>query len=406
MPPAKSKKLTAQPVRTRHFPGKPVAAEVEERSSSESESEEEQPKQKPFAKPKPAPSASSFPKAALKSKLAARQKSEAERKALEDEFETESEAEEDGEGGSGSGSDEESSDEESSSEDEAPKQLLRPVFLKKSDRNKGAAPAKTADDIAAEEEARRQEQSKAIVQEQVEQRVAEKAAGKKDWDDDIEDADMHAIDDTDGLDPPAEYAAWKLRELRRIKRARLAIEEAEAELAEIERRRNLSQHERDAEDAAHIDKQKEEQANRGDMQFMQKYFHKGAFFTDELKELGIADRNLMGARFEDQTDRELLPSYMQMRDLTKLGKKGGTRYKDMKSEDTGTWGGYADDRPRRGGDRGDFGVDERFRADGGVGGGGAREERTGANAKPLGERKRFGEERDRDSKRPRIEERA
>ncbi|MBK5653804.1 MAG: hypothetical protein I4N50_19280 [Rhizobium sp.] len=406
MPPPKSKKLTAQPVRTRHFPGKPVAAEIEERSSSESESEEEQPKQRPFAKPKPAPNASSFPKAALKSKLAARQKSEAERKALEDEFETESEAEEDSEDGSGSesgsGSDEESSEEESSSEDETPKKLLRPVFLKKGDRNKGAAPAKTADDIAAEEEARRQEQSRAIVQEQVEQRVAEKAAGKKDWDDDIEDADMNAIDDTDGLDPPAEYAAWKLRELQRIKRERLAIEEAEAELAEVERRRNLSKDERDAEDAAHIEKQKEEQAGRGDMAFMQKYFHKGAFYTPELEKLGVADRNLMNARFEDQTDRELLPSYMQMRDMTKLGKKGGTRYKDMKTEDTGTWGNYADDRPRR--DKGDFGVDERFRADGG--GGGGREERTGANAKPLGDRKRFGEEHDRDSKRPRIGERA
>jgi len=407
MPPQKSKKLTAQPVRTRQFAGKPAAVEAEERSSSESESEEEQPKQKAFAKPKPAPVASSFPKAALKSKLAARQKSEAERKALEDEFETESEGEEEGEHGSGSesgsGSEEESS-EESSSEDEAPKKLLRPVFLKKTERNKVGAPAKSADDVAAEDEARRQEQSRAIVQEQVEQRAAERAAGKKDWDDDVEEADMNAIDDTDGLDPDAEYAAWKLRELRRIKRERLAIEEAEAERAEIERRRNLSAAEREAEDRAFIDQQKEERADRGDMQYMQKYFHKGAFFTDELKELGIDRRNLMNARFEDQTDREVLPEFMQIRDMTKLGKKGRTRYKDMKTEDTGKWGDYGDDRPRR--DKGDFGVDERFRPDSYGGRDADREGATGANAKPLGERKRFGEDNDRDSKRPKIEERA
>ncbi|KAF2821988.1 hypothetical protein CC86DRAFT_94372 [Ophiobolus disseminans] len=411
MPPQKSTKLTAQPVRTRQFAGKPAAVEAEEQSSSESESEEEeQHKQKAFAKPKPAPVASSFPKAALKSKLAARQKSDAERRALEDEFETESESEGEGEGdgedgsasGSGSGSDE-SSEDESSSEDEAPKKLLRPVFLKKNERNKAAAPVKSADDIAAEDEARRQEQSRAVVQEQVEQRAAERAAGKKDWDDDIEDADMDAIDDTDGLDPAAEYAAWKLRELKRIKRERLAIEEAEAERAEIERRRNLSAPERDAEDRAFIDQQKEERADRGDMQYMQKYFHKGAFFTDELKELGIDRRNLMNARFEDQTNREVLPEFMQMRDMTKLGKKGRTRYKDMKSEDTGKWGDFGDDRPRR--DRGDFGVDERFRPDAYGGRDADREGATGANAKPLGERKRFGDDSDRDSKRPRIDER-
>ncbi|OAL00198.1 hypothetical protein IQ06DRAFT_155655 [Phaeosphaeriaceae sp. SRC1lsM3a] len=414
MPPPKAKKLTAQPVRTRQFAGKPAAAEAAAQSSSESdsESEEEQPKQKPFAKPRPAPVASSFPKAALKSKLAARQKSEAERKALEDEFETESEdqhgADESGdESGSGSESGgDESSEAESSSEDEAPKKLLRPVFLKKSERNKAAAPVKSADEMAAEDEARRQEQTRALVQEQVEQRAAERAMGKRDWDDDVEDADINAIDDTDGLDPDAEYAAWKLRELRRIKRERLAIEEAEAERAEIERRRNLSTAEREAEDRAYIDQQKEERADRGDMQYMQKYFHKGAFFTDELKELGVDRRNLMGARFEDQTNREVLPEFMQIRDMTKLGKKGRTRYKDMKSEDTGRWGDYADDRPRR--DKGDYGVDERFRPDSYSGHDADREGATGANAKPLGERKRFSDERngDRDIKRQRTEARS
>ncbi|KAF1835586.1 hypothetical protein BDW02DRAFT_646801 [Decorospora gaudefroyi] len=407
MPPPKSKKLTAQPVRTRQFAGKPSVAEVEEPSSSESESEEEQPTQKAFARPKPAPIASSFPKSALKSKLASRQKSDAERKAIEDEFETESEEEGDEEGSeseSGSGSEEESSEDESSSEEEAPKKLLRPVFLKKNERNKVAAPVKSAAEIAAEEEARRQEQNRALVQEQVEQRIAEKAAGKKDWDDDVEEADINAIDDTDGLDPAAEYAAWKLRELKRIKRERVAIEEAEAERAEIERRRNLSAPEREAEDRAFLEKQQEEKGDRGQMQYMQKYFHKGAFFTDELKELGVDRRNLMNARFEDQTNREVLPEYMQIRDMTKLGKKGRTRYRDMKSEDTGKWGDLGDSRPRR--DRGDFGVDDRFKPDSYGGRDQDREGATGANAKPLGERKRFGEDNDRDSKRPRFGERA
>lgn len=412
MPPPKSKKLTAQPVRTRQFAGKPGAAPAEEQSSSgESDSEEEQQsKPKPFAKPKPAPIASSFPKAALKSKLAARQKSEAERKAIEDEFETESE-EEDGKGEDGQdGSDSESSseeesseEEEESSEDEAPKKLLRPVFIKKNVRNQ-TAPVKSAEEMAAEEEQRRQEQTRQLVQQQVEARAAERLAAKKDWDDDVEDADINAIDDTDGLDHDAEFLAWKLRELKRIKRERLAIEEAEAERAEIERRRNLSAAEREAEDRAHIEKQAEERGEKGQAQFMQKYFHKGAFFTDELKELGLDKRNLMNARFEDQTNREVLPEYMQIRDMTKLGKKGGTRYKDMRSEDTGRWGDYGDDRPRR--DKSEYGLDERFRSDGYRGRDRDQEGPSGANAKPLGERKRFGDDSERDTKRPRIDDRA
>ncbi|KAF1962089.1 hypothetical protein CC80DRAFT_153897 [Byssothecium circinans] len=412
MPPPRPKKLTAQPVRTRHFAGKPKAAEVEEPSSSEeSESEQEESKTKSFAKPKAAPlsapKASSFPK----SRLPARKKAEPE--INQDDFETESEEEVEGPGsggesgsGSESGSDKSSSEEEeSSSEEEAPRKLLRPVFLKKNQRDKVAEPVKSAEEIAAEEEKRQKEQTRALVQAQIEQRAAEKAAAKKDWDDDVEEADINAVDDTDNLDPEAEYAAWKLRELKRIRRERLAIEEAEAERAEIERRRNLTAAEREAEDREYLEKQKEERGDRGEMQYMQKYFHKGAFFQEELKDLGVDQRKYMGAKFQDATNTEVLPEYMQIRDMTKLGKKGRTKYKDMKSEDTGRWGDYGDVRRPRG----DFGgVDERFRSDGYRGGGRdgeGREGATGANAKPLGERKRVGEEAVRDGKRARVDER-
>lgn len=405
MPAPKPKKMTAQPVRTRHFAGKPAAAEVEEPSSaSESESEEEEQQPKPYVKPKPAPLASSFPKVALKTSLAARRKSEAERKQLEDEFETESE-EESEESGSERGSDEESSEEEdSSSEEETRPKFQRPVFIKKNQRQQGAPPVKTEEEIAAEEEKRRIERAKALVQEQIEQRLAEKNQRTRDWDDDVEEADINAVDDTDGLDPEAEYAAWKLRELKRIRRERLAIEEAEANLAEIERRRNLTAAEREAEDREFLEKQKEERGDRGEMQYMQKYFHKGAFYQEDLKDLGIDKRNVMGATFQDSTNRELLPEYMQIRDMTKLGKKSRTRYKDMKSEDTGKWGDFGDDRRPR--DKTDFGLDERFRSDSYRGGRDRDPEgATGANARPLGERKRFGEDTSREGKRPRVDDR-
>jgi microfibrillar-associated protein 1 len=256
-------------------------------------------------------------------------------------------------------SEEEESSEEESSEDEAPKRvLLRPTFIKKDKRKgneeNGGQPTSTPGvaDTAAEAEARRaqrQEKADFLVRDQLEKEAMARLAGKKAWDEDENvAAEEEALDDRDGLDPEAEYAAWKLRELKRIKRQREAIEEAEKEREEIERRRALAPEEREREDQEFIQKQKEEkEAGRGQTGFMQRYFHKGAFFRDDLEREGLDKRNIMGARFADETNREVLPEYMQIRDMTKLGRKGRTRYKDLRSEDTGRWGEGFDNRPRR-----------------------------------------------------------
>lgn len=256
-------------------------------------------------------------------------------------------------------SEEEESSEEESSEDEAPKRvLLRPTFIKKDKRKtneeNGGQPALATGvaDTAAEAEARRaqrQEKADFLVRDQLEKEAMARLAGKKAWDEDENvAAEEEALDDRDGLDPEAEYAAWKLRELKRIKRQREAIEEAEKEREEIERRRALAPEEREREDQEFIQKQKEEkEAGRGQTGFMQRYFHKGAFFRDDLEREGLDKRNIMGARFADETNREVLPEYMQIRDMTKLGRKGRTRYKDLRSEDTGRWGEGFDNRPRR-----------------------------------------------------------
>ncbi|KAL1625897.1 hypothetical protein SLS56_007136 [Neofusicoccum ribis] len=419
MPP---KRMTANPVRpARYRPGKPVAEEPSSSEASDSDEEEEQ------TTAAPAPKASSFPKDA--SKIASNLKSvdlnarrqeaaaaeaarleaeKAARAAAEEGFETE-ESEEGGDSGSGSGSgseseeEDESSEEESSSEDEAAarRKLLRPVFMRKDQRKATAQAAtdKTEDEKWAEEEETRKAKANALVQEQLERAAAERAAGKKHWDDEDNLGDLDDIDDTDGVEPEAEHAAWKLRELKRVKREREAIEEAEKEREEIERRRNLTREERDAEDREFIERQKEERAGKGQMSAMQKYFHKGAFFQDDLKEAGLDRRDIMGSRYvDDVRNKEALPEYMQIRDMTKLGKKGRTRYKDMMSEDTGRWGDLGDRR----GKGGEFikGVDDRFRPDFDREG---RAGATGANASAVGERKRYGDNSDdRDGKRPRV----
>ncbi|KAF2838346.1 hypothetical protein M501DRAFT_935678 [Patellaria atrata CBS 101060] len=409
MPPKTMRPNPVMPARYRA--GKPVAPEPE---TSEEEESEEEAQQKPTAS---APKATSFPSAkALSNNLknvdlnarreqaaaqeAARLEAKRIAKAKEEEgFETEDSEEGSEEDGSESGEESESDEESSSDDGAARRKMLRPVFVKKDQRKMNGVSApngKSEEDKYAEEEAKRKAKADAVVQEQLEKNAAAKAAGKKQWDNDEDVLDAEAVDDTDGLDVEAERAAWKLRELRRVKREREKIEQEEAQIAEIERRKNLTPAEREAEDREFLKKQREEQGDRGKMGYMQKYFHKGAFFQDDAKEQGLDRREIAGAKFADDVNRELLPQYMQIRDMTKLGKKGRTRYKDLRSEDTGRWGEFGD----RKGAKNDYMDDDRFKPDKGYQGGGA----TGANAKPIGERKRYGDETVRDGKRPRVED--
>lgn len=321
----------------------------------------------------------------------------AEKLAAEQGFVTEDENEESGEE---SASGEESS-EDGSSEEEAPRRLMmRPKFVPKSQRGQAAKdPEKEEEAIRQAEEEARKKAADDLVEEQIKIDLAARAARKKHWDDEEnEDSD---VDTTDGLDPEAEETAWRVRELKRLKRARADIEERERELAEVERRRNLTAEERAAEDEAHLAKQREEKEGKGKMSYMQKYHHKGAFFQDETEMAGLLHRDIMGSRFQDDIrNREALPEYLQKRDMTKLGRKGATKYKDMRTEDTGRWGQFDDAGTR--GHRDRFDGDERFRPDdarfrhddGGP---------KGANAVPLRETR--GSAREGGKHRPRDDER-
>lgn len=98
--------------------------------------------------------------------------------------------------------------------------------------------------------------------------------------------------------------------------------------------------EREAEDRDFIARQKEEkEEQRGKAGFLNKYHHKGAFFLDDEMSERLAKRDLTGAKFADEVaDKSTLPEYMRVRDMTKLGKKGRTRYTDLKGQDTGRFG--------------------------------------------------------------------
>ncbi|KAF2964469.1 hypothetical protein GQX73_g9110 [Xylaria multiplex] len=396
MPP---KRMTANPVRpARHRAGKATGASSSSESDSEaSESEAEQPTktERKIAPPPKVPSAgrivSNLSRVDLNERRRQGQEAEdrrqaaekAARLAAEEGFVTE-ESEEEEDSGDESG---DSDEEEESSEDEAPRRLmLKPKFIPKSQRNANSKDAEVAKDeeeaarLAAEEEARKKKAMDELVEEQLRKDAAARAAGKKHWDDLVDEEED--VDTEDDKDPDAEYAAWKLRELKRIKREREAIEVREKEREEVERRRNLTEEERKAEDDAFLAQQKDEKDAKGKMTYMQKYFHRGAFYQDDEAAESLAKRDIMGSRFvDDIKNRELLPKALQMRDMTKLGKKGASKYRDLKSEDTGRWGEFRDTRPGRDFDRSN--VDDRYKSD-------AHRERSGpggANAVPLGDRK-------------------
>ena len=384
MPP---KRMTANPARpARHRPGKSGGRESS--SDSDSSDAEEEPAAPAVAPPPKAASAGKIISNLSKVDLNARRKEAeeaeekrrtAERLAAEEGFVTEEEEESASEEEESGSEDEESS----SSEEEAPRRLMmRPKFVPKSQRGKETTEKPDEDEEAARKKAAADE----LVEEQIAKDLAARAVGKKHWDDDEnEDSD---VDTTDGLDPAAEEAAWRVRELKRLKRARETIEERERQLAEVERRRNLTEEERQAEDEAHLARQKEDKDSRGKMGFMQKYFHTGAFFQEEAEAAGLLQRDIMGTRIADDVrNREALPEYLQKRDMTRLGRKGGTKYRDMRSEDTGRWGDL-DDR-RGGGDskRRYDGDDDRFRPD--------DDGPRGANALPLGDRRTQPDDRSR-----------
>ena len=88
--------------------------------------------------------------------------------------------------------------------------------------------------------------------------------------------------------------------MRRLKRDREEAEAVAKEMAELERLRNLTEEERRVE----FQKNPKEITNKiqkGKYKFMQKYYHRGAFFLE--KEEDVLKRDTTGATLEDRFDK-------------------------------------------------------------------------------------------------------
>ncbi|XP_055911171.1 microfibrillar-associated protein 1 [Eupeodes corollae] len=216
-------------------------------------------------------------------------------------------------------------EEESESEEEN-EPRLKPLFVRKRDR---------ATVIEKEREAIKQKQAEAEAKKAAKERrrytlrLVEDSI-KKDLDKIKPDAVEPHIDDvcTDDENDEVEYEAWKLRELKRIKRDREERENAEREKLEIDRMRSLTEEER-RQELRQNPKLITNKAAKGKYKFLQKYYHRGAFYLDE--ENDVFKRDFAQATLEDHFDKTILPKVMQVKNF---GRCGRTKYTHLVDQDT------------------------------------------------------------------------
>jgi len=113
-----------------------------------------------------------------------------------------------------------------------------------------------------------------------------------------------------------------------MKRDREEKENQEREREEIDRLRNMTEEERRAE-LKNNPKLVTNRATKGKYKFMQKYYHRGAFFL--ANEEDVYKRDVSAPTLEDRFDKTVLPKVMQVKDF---GRSGRTKYTHLVDQDT------------------------------------------------------------------------
>ncbi|WOL15226.1 hypothetical protein Cni_G24007 [Canna indica] len=261
----------------------------------------------------------------IREKLLQREQEEAALLPIEEEEEAEEEEEE------------ESEYETDSEEEQLGIAMVKPVFIPKSQRDT------IAERERIEEEERRLEElvKKRLEERKVETRqiVVEEIRKDEEIQKNLEaEANIADIDTDDDMNEAEEYEAWKSREIARIKREREDREARLKEKEEIERVRNMTEDERREWERKNP---KPLSGPKQKWRFMQKYYHKGAFFqsgSDDWAATARTDdiyrRDFSAPTGEDRMDKSILPKVMQVKHF---GRSGRTKWTHLVNEDTTDW---------------------------------------------------------------------
>lgn len=140
--------------------------------------------------------------------------------------------------------------------------------------------------------------------------------------------------DSSSSEDPEFFTLWKIREVKRIVRDKESREMMRKEAQEIERRRNLTDWERQEEDKR-LGNDESAKPVKQQIKYMQKYYSKGVYFQERdqngrLNEIFMRDYN---APVEGDFDKSVLPKILQKR-RGEFGKKGQSKYTHLSNEDT------------------------------------------------------------------------
>ena len=246
-------------------------------------------------------------------------------------------------------------DTDASDSDDDARVMVRPVFVSRAKRETLKNETRDGEEVAdadaewaARDEAHRRkraEESRRLLELELERETAIANAEAN--------AEASDVDTDDELeDPSVAYQAWRLRELARIEEDEKTRDRMFAEREEQEKIRRMSEAEKKKYFDAHPELRRglgdetkaggaTSQGEKPKLGFMQKYYHKGAFFQDarddefattEKAEIFNRDFN-EATNAEKGVDRTTVPEAMRLRQ-GQFGKAGRSKWTHLSNEDT------------------------------------------------------------------------